>query len=298
MKQPMFAAKAPAVLQFPLYASPKIDGVRAVIRDAVVMSRTLKAIPNGFVQDNLGLEFLSGLDGELTVGPPNAANVMQATTSGVMSREGEPAFTFWVFDFWTNQKMPFGERNQIMTRAFKDGALSKHPHVKQLPQELVRNEAELNAYEALQLKEGFEGVMLRVPNGIYKYGRSTAREGYLMKLKRWVDAEAVVVGFKEQLHNGNEATTDELGRTKRSSHTANMRPMGVLGAFMVRTPEGVEFDVGTGLTAAQRSYFWAAKDLYLGQSLTYKSFPLGVKDAPRFPVFKGFRNQIDIGEPK
>lgn len=174
--KPMLAVEAKEI-RFPVYASAKLDGIRSVINEDMAMSRTMKPIPNGFVQDYLGQALFNGLDGELTVGPANDKNVMQATTSGVMSRDGEPDFTFWVFDFFTDAKMPYGERLRLMERAFKGGALGNYPRIKLLKQTLVHNEQELRAFETIALEQGFEGVMIRDPKGIYKFGRSTAREG-------------------------------------------------------------------------------------------------------------------------
>lgn len=299
--KPMLAVEAPKEIKFPVYASAKLDGIRSVINEDMAMSRTMKPIPNGFVQDYLGKALFNGLDGELTVGPANDKNVMQATTSGVMSRDGEPDFTFWVFDFFTDAKMPYGERLRLMERAFKDGALGNYPRIRLLKQTLVHNEQELRAFETITLEQGFEGVMIRDPKGIYKFGRSTAREGYLLKVKRFADSEAVVIGVEELMHNANEATLDELGYTKRSSHQDGKVPMGTLGALKVRdVTTGIEFNIGTGYTAAQRAELWAMwlAGTLAGKIAKYKHFEVGVKEAPRFPVFLGFRNPLDMGEAK
>lgn len=297
--KPMLASDAKEIT-FPVYASPKLDGIRAAIRDGEAVSRTLKRIPNHFLQDYFG-SFpgqLNGLDGELTVGPANDKNVMQATTSGVMTRSGEPDFTYWVFDFWTTPDMPYGERLRLMQHAFRDSVqIQQITRVKLLPQTLIHNLEELNAYEQVQLEQGYEGIMVRSPKSPYKYGRSTAREGHLLKVKRFSDAEAVVIGFEELLHNANEATRDELGHTKRSSHAANKVPMGTLGALNVRdTVTGIEFSIGTGYTAAQRQQLWNNREAILSSVVKYKHFEVGVKDAPRFPVWLGFRDPIDMGE--
>lgn len=294
--KPMLAVQAPETLDFPLYASPKIDGVRAVIQDAVVLSRKLLAIPNEYVQTMLGHHEMSGLDGELTVGPANDPNVMQATMSGVMSREGMPDFTYWVFDFWTQPNMPFGERLAIMKRAEKDGVFAGQSKVQLLPQMLVSNMTELNAYESSMLSQGFEGVMVRKPNGIYKYGRSTAKEGHLLKVKRFADSEAVVIGFEERMHNGNEATIDETGHTKRSTHQENLVPMGTLGALVVKdVATGVTFSVGTGFDDSLRQRIWNQRQTFIDQYITYKHFKnAGVVEKPRFPVFKSFRDVRDL----
>lgn len=297
--KPMLAVEAPKDIKFPVYASAKLDGIRSVVKDDMAMSRTMKPIPNGFVQDYLGQTLFNGLDGELTVGPANDKNVMQATTSGVMSREGEPDFTYWVFDFWTDGQMPYGERLRVMERAFKDGALGQYPRIKLLKQTLIQNEDELRAFETVTLSQGFEGVMIRGPKGVYKFGRSTAREGYLLKVKRFADGEAVVIGGEELLHNANEATMDELGYTKRSSNQDGKVPMGTLGALKVRdVTTGIEFNIGTGYTAAQRAELWGMwqAGTLVGKIAKYKHFEVGVKEAPRFPVFQGFRNSLDMGK--
>ena len=63
---------------------------------------------------------------------------------------------------------------------------------------------------------------------------------------------------------------------------------------MLQTPEGVEFSCGTGFSDAERADIWNNRDRYRGQFAKYKHFPVGVKDAPRHPVFLGWRNKIDM----
>ena len=45
--KPLLASPADlSTLRFPVLASPKLDGVRAIVKDGVVLSRSLKKIPN------------------------------------------------------------------------------------------------------------------------------------------------------------------------------------------------------------------------------------------------------------
>ena len=90
----------------------------------------------------------------------------------------------------------------------------------------VSCEEDVLQYEKEFLEIGAEGVMLRSPTGPYKQGRSTLKEGYLLKVKQFTDAEARVIGFDEKMHNANEADVGELGQTKRSSHAENLIPTG------------------------------------------------------------------------
>lgn len=293
--KPMLAVQAPADLTFPLYASAKLDGVRAIIQHGLCLSRKMIQIPNAHIQSVLGADRLNGLDGELTVGPANAPDVMQRTMSAVMTRSGTPDFVFWVFDFWTAPDMPFCERLQIMERAERDNVFGMGC-IQPLRQTLLHSAAELAAYERATLEQGFEGVMVRKVRGLYKYGRSTAKEGHLLKVKRFVDGEAVVIGFTELMHNSNEASTDNTGASKRSTNSEGMVPMNTLGALnVIDCVTKIPFSLGTGFKEAERQHIWDTRDSYLGKLVVYKHFDqTGVKDAPRFPTFKGFRDARDM----
>jgi DNA ligase-1 len=136
-------------------------------------------------------------------------------------------------------------------------------------------------------------VIRTAPN---KQGRATAKEGTLLKLKRYADAEATITGFAEEMFNGNEATTNELGRTKRSSHQANKTGKDTLGTLIVTgltAFEGKEFRVG-GFDAAMRAEIWQNQEKYLGRIVKFKYFNVGIKDLPRHPNFLAFRDPIDL----
>lgn len=290
--KPMLAVEAPAELTFPLYASAKLDGVRCVVKDGVALSRTLKPIPNAFVQAHLAHDLLHGLDGELIVGPAYAKDVYRQTSSGVMSQDGSPDFKFYVFDYYTMPDRAYSQRLHDLQSWFNSNPQDR---CVLLEQRLVNNEEELLQFEGEMLAQGFEGLILRKPEGIYKHGRSTAREGYLLKLKRFTDGEAKIVGFEELMHNANEAQLDELGHTKRSSHQENLVPMDTLGALQVEDcVTGIAFKIGTGYTAIHRKQIWQQRDRLVGAIVKYKHFEIGVKDAPRFPVWLGFRDPIDM----
>ena len=289
--EPMLASPAPKAIKFPVLASPKLDGIRCLILSGVVVGRSLKPIPNKHVQQQLGNRpMLEGLDGELVVGAPAGEGVFQRTSSGVMSIEGAPDFTFHVFD----TQLTEGVFTRRLQQAFHQ--TEYFPRLcRPVEHVLLASPEELEEYERRQVEAGYEGVMLRDPHGPYKHGRSTPKEGWLLKVKRFQDSEAVILGFTELMHNANEATTNALGKKERSSRKAGLVGKGCLGAMTVRDAKtGIEFDLGTGFTQADREIYWAVQQDLLGRVIKYKFQPVGVKDKPRFPVFLGFRHEVDL----
>lgn len=289
--KPMLAAKTDGKgLSYPLLASPKLDGVRALIINGIVMSRSFKPIPNAYVQKLFGRPEYNGLDGELIVGAPTDKDVYRNTTSGVMSQAGEPDVSYYVFD-----KFDHAGGFHARLRASQEIIRRLNPVIPVVPVEhrFIACEQTLLALEEQYLADGYEGVMLRHQNGPYKHGRSTAREGWLLKLKRFDDSEAVIISAYELMHNANEATQNELGYTERSSHKAGMVGKGILGGLSVRDVySGVEFDIGTGFDQATREALWKQRDQLPEHVIKYKFFASGVKDKPRFPVFLGFRSDL------
>lgn len=285
--KPMLASPADLDnLRFPLVASPKLDGIRAAVVNGKLLSRSLKSIPNAYIRMLLECRRYEGLDGELIVGEATAKDVYLQSVSGVMRKEGQPNFTFHVFDRWDNPATPFWRRFEELRQ--RDWSIQERAAL--LSYSLVNSLAELHMVEEGFINDGFEGVILRDPEGTYKYGRSSAREGLLLKVKRFADSEAEILSVEEEMFNGNEAETNELGRTKRSTAKAGLVGKGTMGALRVRDiHRGWEFCIGTGFTADQRAQPWK-----IGTVHKYKYFPIGMKDVPRHPVYIGPRSKLDL----
>lgn len=283
-------------IKYPVYASPKLDGIRCSIVDGQALSRTLKLIPNKAIYSALSCGGLNGLDGELIVGSPTSKTVYNETVSQVMAHDkGLDNVTYYVFDMHDIPDASYRHRLDCLLAEVPGMHAQTQVSIKILEQRLVHTAEEMLNYEQLCVTEGYEGIILRSPEAPYKFGRSTVNEGYLLKVKRFEDSEAEILGFDEEMFNGNEAQTNELGRTKRSTAKDGLVGKGTLGAFRVRDVHtGVEFAIGTGLTALQRGVFWAGQPRYLGKLVKYKYFPVGVKVAPRHPVFLGFRDKADM----
>lgn len=279
---------------FPYLVTPKIDGMRALVKDGVVYSKTMKPIPNKQVQAKFG--HLHGADGELTVGPPYTISpeddVFDRSRGPIMRKDCVSDFQFHVFDVWDAPELPALRRAEYVWDRFYASRVASI--VSHFP---VHSAFEVQAALEQSLESGYEGVMLRQAYAPYKYGQSTEKEGYLLKLKPFEDAEAIILDVIEQQTNTNEATKDELGYAKRSSAKSGRVANGTFGAFLVRDLRtGAEFSVGNGpgLTAVLRNELWSNRDALVGKIITYKYQEIGTKKAPRLPQFLRFRDPIDL----
>jgi DNA ligase-1 len=277
-------------LVFPVYCTEKLDGIRCLKVDGKVLSRKFKEIPNHHIRKMLSV-LPDGVDGELILMDGNKPAQFNKVSSAVMSEDGKPDIIYFVFDFVSeNLDKPYVDRMKDMEKVLKNFKFCKLV----IPTK-ASNREELDEIEERFVNEGYEGVMIRSGNGPYKLGRSTEREGYLLKLKRFEDSEATVTGFEEKMHNENEATRDELGHTKRSHAKAGMVPAGTLGTLLVKDMKtGIEFGIGSGFDDILRKEIWNNKNKYLGKIVKYKHQPSGKLEKPRFPVYLGWRDERDM----
>lgn len=299
--------------RYPMMVSAKLDGIRMIVKDGVVTSRSLKIFPNIQLGNLYNYPSYNGFDGELLIGSPTAPDVYNATQSVVMSHHGSlQDLTYAVFDDVSNPEAPFDERlesarrrvalyqsHQQLPKCSVDRLYDVHDGIfrfKLVPHRLVHSKEELLAFEAECLELGYEGIMGRDPKGTYKFGRSTIKEQGLVALKRFVDDEWVIVDFVPLYKNENAAETNELGRTKRSSAAAGKVEQDTLGAFVVETRDGIRFNVGGGtlMTAVNRKKLWDMRDQLVGRLLKGRYFAIGTKDAPRQPRAVGLRDVLDL----
>lgn len=297
--KPLLAATLPPdanleKLPYPLWASPKIDGFRCVVQGAVARSRKGLPLRNKAVQELLGRPEYEGLDGELVVGKPWAADAFNRTQNCVNTGNEAAAEEFrkhgalWVIDHFITgvygqETTPFTVRYEDMKNARAPFAQTQHLQL--IPQTLIKNAAQLAAFETRCLARGYEGVMLRrgdagpYPQKPGKENRSTLREFDLVKLKRREFAEAVIVDVHHLEHNTNEEKTASGRRsTKKAGIVVDEKR---IGSVTLRDGRYV-FDVNVQ-TAALRDkgpVWWMGQR---GKRVRYSYQLIGTKDAPRQP---------------
>ncbi len=280
-------------LSYPRLVSPKIDGIRSGVRENALLTRSELDVPNLFTRGLFARRGLAGFDGELTVGPPFGDGVMGRTSSGVMAREGEPDVHYHVFDLHDSREdKGFDDRFECLVDRVCALPKELRSRVHFVPHHVCQSADDVLELEKRWLEQGYEGAMVRDPNGLYvPWKRTTIKQANVLKLKRFEDGEAIILGFEEEMENTNEVGN----RGRRTSHKAGLIPKGRLGALVVRMVNGrfagEEFSVGSGpgFANGERDRLWAERHHLKELLITVRYFPTGTKDKPRFPTFRGFR---------
>ena len=316
MLKPMLASDANLnKVKFPCIIQPKIDGVRGLNLNGALTGRSLKQHKNHRTNAVFSKPYLQGFDGELAVGTdPTHPDLCRLTSSAVGSYEGYPHITWHIFDYVTSLTIDFPYKERL------EWAESKIPYLKNLYPEikdnielidskLVNNIEELLQWEQHWLEMGYEGLIIRDPEGKYKQGRSTAKEGGLNRVKRFKDAEAVVLYVVEGEENNNEEQINELGNSFRSSHKENKTANGMIGSLVCQITKNIYDDItkellfeeGFTITVSpgkmphnERMYYFGHQEEIIGKVIKFKFFAKGIKDKPRFPNFQSFRTIEDL----
>ncbi len=263
-------------LDYPMYSSIKLDGIRCLAIEGVAYSRNMKPIPNKFIQAYFAQHKLHGLDGELMIDGD-----FNSVQSAVMSVEGTPDFTYQVFDIFTVPNRFFSSRLDMLELILV--TYTSATRIEQVKQELIYEADNLLEHYNKCVSEGYEGVIVRHPDGKYKFGRSTLKQQWMLKVKPSLDAEAKVLDVLPLLRNLDTS----------SNKKENMVAVPMLGSLQVEA-FGVVFSIGSGFDDAQRTEYWRNREDLIGKFVTFKYQELSAYGVPRFPVFKGFRNPGDM----
>ena len=275
-------------LRYPVLATLKKDGIRAIRLDGSLLSRTRKPIPNRSIRER-SLILPGGFDMELW----NPSLRYDEIESIVMSREHADSdkIQFHILD-WFGVEGGYEVRLNKAWYWYQD---NKRSDIVFESPTRIDNAKQLMVEFFLTECQGGEGICFRTPTSCYKQGRSTLREQGLVKLSRYLYSEATITGFVEQQENGNYQTTSRLGLSERSSHASGMVGKNTLGALLCQlsTGETITIGPGVGLTNELRRDIWLHQNKYLGRMIKFKH-KFGQKNIPRSPVMCGFRLEIDI----
>ena len=260
----------------PVYIQPKLDGVRCVFTKDGAYSRTGKEFMNiKHIKEGLKDFFKACpwviLDGELY--NHDLKNDFEKIISLVRKQkpteqdrlEASQMMQYHVYDYMHDGNYP--HENLSYTNRLDNLTCSNmyNESIKYVKTNKVRFYDEAKAFHNLNLKNGYEGSILRTDT-LYKHGRSWG----LMKFKDFHDAEANIVNYEE-------------GKGKRK---------GTLGKFIMQDDDGNIFGCppGKGYNYSDMKCMLENIHKYIGQRATFTYFQRTQAGSYRHPLFKTLRN--------
>lgn len=286
MKAVMLAANKPVdikAINYPKLVSGKLDGVRGIVQEGKLVSRSLKDSLNRYVVSRLSNPLFEGLDGELCIRGPKWQD-FDSNQSAFMTQTGQPEFDFWVFDDMSLADETANARaSSLQKRVQKLNDLG-HTYIKYCPQHTACKPGDVMKLYTEYRAKGYEGLILKEPLHKYKHGRSTLKQETLLKLKPREDSEAVIIGFEPVMHNM------DAGNSKCKENLVEGDRVGVILA----TWNGRTIRIGTGFDHNQAAEWLANPAKYIGKTFTFSYMQLTKAGEPRHGSFKGFRSLGDL----
>ena len=251
--------------KFPCYVQRKYDGTRCVAMPGKgLFSRNRKRYPHmdHIVEEINKLPEGVVLDGELysdTLTFQEIVGIVKRQTLKKGDAEKQLQIKLHVYDI-INNSTPYSDRMANLQMLFRR---YKFKHLTLVDTVMCESEDMMKELHAQFVSEGYEGIMLRTPGGMYKNSRSAD----LLKYKEFFDGEYEVVGFKEG--EGLEAGC-------------------VL--WVCKTPEGRVFNCRPRGSREDRVALYAHGGDFIGKPLTVRYQELTDEGVPRFPVGIAFRD--------
>jgi DNA ligase-1 len=255
-------------IAFPCFVQPKLDGLRCIMYSSNekirCQSRTgtffdsLTHITNEletFYKHNKVI-----LDGELyTTSIPfeELAGLIKKKKLTEEDKEKIKIVKYHVYDI-INDKTYENRLNDI------NSYIKNFQYAVKVPTYHVENFSQFKDYFSQFIQTGYEGIMLRNVNGLY---RCNYRSHDLQKYKEFLESEYTISSFKE----GD-------GRDKGTV------------IWVCQTEDGKEFSVRPRGTIEKRKEWYNNGQKYLGKKLTVIYQELSEMGIPRFPVGKDVRD--------
>jgi len=282
-------------LPFPLLASVKMDGVRCLIAKGELLSRSLKHIPNAqlkllikevcaYTKDNNLI-----LDGEWYSHDIPFGDIVGVTQTH--NKLIPNSINYHCFDIVKTEdlKKPFAQRVNDYQTLLLDNRFIK------VTQTFVYSTAHVKDLMDKALLNGYEGLILKSPDGYYKTGRCTLNEGLMFKMKPYITFDAIIIAVEQATIVDPKAIKkkNELGGSVTSKKKGDRILVEQASAFTVFF-NGFKLSVSLASTHKMSKEIWQNKDKYIGRVIEYRGMVIGMKDLPRHPQFLRFRDDKSI----
>ncbi len=258
-----------ADVQWPVYSSPKLDGLRCIVSKDGMFSRNGKPIVSApHIYQALSHLFAANpqliFDGELYCDKLKhdfnkiISLCKKTKPSEADLTESAASIEYWVFDVVDADRpeLPFAARLEMLDM------LGLAAPIKIVPNRLAANQDVLDEMFSDYLTDGYEGQMIRTPDAEYEHKRSKN----LLKRKEFSDAEFLLVDL-------------EPGRGNAANHAARA---------ILKTADGLTFEAGLIGSHEYCAQILKDKAHLIGKMATvvYQNMTPGDSPVPRFGKLK------------
>lgn len=271
---------------------PKLDGVRVLTvvdfesRTVTQYTRNGKELVNfphivrAFEDnlDNFGRSYV--FDGEVVstsfqdlMTQVHRKSDVQAQDARLMLFDVIPLIEFKRGQSVMGQKRRSSFLRENFSKIFADSGCIEIVPQKAFDLDILTDEIEFRDYNREMVERGYEGIMIKDPNGLWEGKRSTA----WLKQKPFIEVSLSVVAVEE-------GTGRNEGR------------LGALICEGVDDGKSILVNVGSGLTDSQRKEFWADTESLIGQVVEVRADAITQNQDgtfslrfPRFMRFRGFK---------
>lgn len=257
---------------YPKIIQPKIDGFRAVfIPGKGFIGRNGKSIRNINLKTHFSAAYLQNayvFDGELYchgIGFNNVASILNSDSKPIPTDLKFYVFDGMTVDKWNKRKNndKYGDRLTIFHKLDRAAPLKNFII---LGSDSAANKQEVMNKYSLYVKGGYEGIMLKDPNGIYTWSRVSLKSEILLKLKPSFTTDCKTIGFIE-------------GEGKYT---------GLLGKIIVDF-RGTKVGIGSGFSDKDREEIWKNQKKYLNMYAEISGMEVTKDASIRHPVWKRWR---------
>jgi DNA ligase 1 len=271
---------------------PKLDGVRVLTvvdyesRTVVMYTRNGKELVNfphiiKAFEDNLDNFARSYVfDGEVIsesfqslMTQVHRKSDVQAQDARLMLFDVIPLVEFKQGESVMGQRRRTAFLRENFSKIFGDSGCIEIVSQREFDLDIFTDEIEFKDYNREMVEAGYEGIMIKDPNGKWEGKRSTA----WLKSKPWLEVSLAVVAVEE-------GTGRNVGR------------LGALVCEGVDDGKSITVNVGSGLTDAQRREFWEDTEALIGQVVEVRADAVTQNQDgtyslrfPRFMRFRGFK---------
>lgn len=252
-------------LEYPIIATSKFQGVFVMRDDDELWTRKgdgVRKVDNVTIRE-YGLAVLkNGMNAELCVD-----GWAERQVAGLLhAKDGRevPHVVFYVFDWMQgNPNFRYISRMEEVTKYLP--CILHYCSAETVNLRLCSGPNDVLDFHKTCITRGWEGVVLRKPDGAYKFGRSTLKEATAFK----------IIGVETRV-----ATISDF--------TPNTAKSECVGAIKAVDEKYGDIFIGSGFSIDESHSFYNFATRFIGRKIYYQHRPHGMKDKPRQPIFAGF----------